>query len=153
MTQADRIRERTRQWLEARGVDLSQTQEILEARRQATRSFSNPLPEGRSSTIRFIPLGFEEFRSVGNNGAKAPRCMARSKSSGGGQCGRVATRGYRVCRLHGAGSTGSKTAEGKARQGEHYYTGAGESRAERRARSQASKERRALRRIMKEIGQ
>ena len=42
-----------------------------------------------------------------------PRCQARS-SRHGGQCGRPALRGKRVCQFHG-GRGGPKTAEGRSR--------------------------------------
>ncbi len=43
-----------------------------------------------------------------------PRCQARSKRSGLQQCGLMAVRGKRVCRVHGGKSTGPRTREGKA---------------------------------------
>ncbi len=44
-----------------------------------------------------------------------PICQAKSKQSGM-QCKNFATKGKRVCRIHGGKSTGAKTLEGKERQ-------------------------------------
>ncbi len=43
-----------------------------------------------------------------------PRCQARSKRSGLQQCGLMAVRGKRVCRVHGGKSTGPRSRQGKA---------------------------------------
>ncbi len=47
-----------------------------------------------------------------NGRIKAPRCQAKSKRTKV-QCGLAAARGKRVCRFHGAKSTGPRTIEGK----------------------------------------
>ncbi len=44
-----------------------------------------------------------------------PICQAKSKQSGQ-QCKNFASKGKRVCRIHGGRSTGAKTLEGKQRQ-------------------------------------
>jgi len=44
-----------------------------------------------------------------------PICVAKSKQSGK-QCRNYASKGKRVCRIHGGRSTGAKTTEGKRRQ-------------------------------------
>jgi hypothetical protein len=51
---------------------------------------------------------------TGGGRIKAPRCQARSKRTKI-QFGLTAARGKRVCRFHGAKSTGPKTLEGRRR--------------------------------------
>ena len=60
---------------------------------------------------------FSSSRSLKTAGGKihCSRCQAMSKRTRQ-QCGAPAEKGKRVCRFHGARSTGPKTAEGKARQ-------------------------------------
>ena len=45
---------------------------------------------------------------------RCARCQARSKRTGN-QCGAPAEKGKRVCRFHGARSTGPRTEEGRSR--------------------------------------
>jgi len=66
-----------------------------------------------------------------------PRCQARSKRSGF-QCSAPAERGKKVCRFHGARSTGPRTEEGRQRialgKTQHGYE-TRHARAERSAKS------------------
>lgn len=67
------------------------------------------------------------------------RCTARSSRTGL-QCGRPALKTSRTqkCQLHGARSTGPKTAEGKARIAARHTEHGRETRAKRAERSEAS---------------
>jgi uncharacterized Zn finger protein (UPF0148 family) len=55
---------------------------------------------------------FQEFIHLAGGRIICPRCQARSKRTHA-QCGAPAERGRRVCRFHGARSSGPKTEEGK----------------------------------------
>jgi hypothetical protein len=59
-------------------------------------------------------LNLEPFLSTANGAIVCVRCQALSKRTRL-QCGAPAERGKRVCRFHGARSTGPKTKEGKLR--------------------------------------
>ena len=57
---------------------------------------------------------FQEFIHLAGGRIICPRCQARSKRTLQ-QCRAPAERGRRICRFHGARSSGPKTAEGKLR--------------------------------------
>jgi len=63
-----------------------------------------------------------------------PRCQAMSKRTGE-QCGAPAERGKRVCRFHGARSTGAKTEAGRQRILAALTKHGRESRAQRERRA------------------
>ena len=63
-----------------------------------------------------------------------PRCQAISKRTGQ-QCGAPAERGKRVCRFHGARSTGAKTEAGRQRIVAALTKHGRESRAQRERRA------------------
>jgi hypothetical protein len=56
----------------------------------------------------------DSYISTAGGNIRCPRCQARSKRTGI-QCGAPAERGKRVCRFHGARSTGPRTEEGRQR--------------------------------------
>ena len=64
-----------------------------------------------SSGLKLAPDLLIQFKQ---GPISVPRCQARSKRSGLQQCGLMAVRGKRVCRVHGGLSTGPRTREGKA---------------------------------------
>ena len=57
------------------------------------------------STLKTIPLNYEEFRLHTWNGSMVARCLAKSRRTGV-QCGAFAVSGFAVCFHHG-GSRGS----------------------------------------------
>jgi len=65
---------------------------------------------------------------------RCPRCQAMSKRTGE-QCGAPAERGKRVCRFHGARSTGAKTEAGRQRILAALTKHGRESRAQRERRA------------------
>jgi len=65
---------------------------------------------------------------------RCPRCQAMSKRTGQ-QCGAPAERGKRVCRFHGARSTGAKTDAGRQRIVAALTKHGRESRAQREKRA------------------
>jgi len=72
-----------------------------------------------------------------------PRCQAMSKRTGE-QCGAPAERGKRVCRFHGARSTGAKTDAGRQRIVAALTKHGRESRAQRERRALKLRELRHL---------
>jgi hypothetical protein len=74
---------------------------------------------------------------------KTKRCQAHSKRTKQ-QCGAPAERGKRVCRFHGARSTGVRTAAGRQRLIDALTKRGGESRSERRVRAEKMRELRSL---------
>jgi len=151
--QRDRILAGARSFLEDQGIDVDQLEKEAAQQRAARRAFSKPLREGVSSKFKFIPLGNAEFRAVGKKGGGlAPRCQARSRNSSWRQCNAIATTGFRVCRRHGAASHGSKTAEGIKRSAAHLIQHGQETRALRKRRSEAAKERKILENHARENG-
>ena len=72
-----------------------------------------------------------------------PRCQAMSKRTGE-QCGAPAERGKRVCRFHGARSTGAKTEAGRQRILAALTKHGRESRAQRERRALKLRELREL---------
>ena len=56
----------------------------------------------------------DSYISTAGGKIRCAQCQASSKRTGN-QCGAPAEKGKRVCRFHGARSTGAKTAEGRLR--------------------------------------
>ena len=76
-----------------------------------------------------------------------PRCQAHSKRTKL-QCGAPAERGKRVCRFHGARSTGAKSEEGRLRVTQSKIQHGNETRQARAERSAKSSELRAMEDIL-----
>lgn len=110
--------------------------------RPATRIIPN-YSRGR----RMVRPGYEEYREHPRHGKPVPRCLARSATRGD-QCGNFAVKNQYVCTVHGGRVTQKRrdTSRLKLDQGK------GEGSAERKARSAASKQRRAIARKAKELG-
>jgi hypothetical protein len=65
------------------------------------------------STIKIIPLNYEEFRIHPFNGAVVGRCLAKSRRTGL-QCGAFAVTGYATCYHHGGSKkSGKRTPAGE----------------------------------------
>lgn len=145
MTPLNKKRQKIEDALEAAGYP------VAEWRLQAEQNrIENPRPrpatriiEGYSQGIRMVRPGYEEYRPHGRHpGVVVPRCLAKAHHSGK-QCGRIATGGAYVCNVHGGRRAGQhcKGAD------HHWYKGKNESREQRRHRSKASKELKALERL------
>ena len=120
--------------LEMRGIDTEKVERRALENGRIRRQFSTPLAPGVSSKFESIPEGNEESRSTAN-GAKAPRCQARSRHSGWKQCNAIAKKGFRVCIRHGASAHGSKTPDGVERSAAHLLVTGNERRSVRKRRS------------------
>jgi hypothetical protein len=67
----------------------------------------------RHSTLKNIPLNYEEFRIHPFNGAVVGRCLAKSRRTGL-QCGAFAVTGYATCYHHGGSKkSGKRTPAGE----------------------------------------
>ena len=78
--------------------------------------------------------GMEAALNTAGGKITCPRCQAMSKRTGE-QCGAPAERGKRVCRFHGARSTGAKTEAGRQRIVAALTKYGRESRAQRERRA------------------
>jgi len=76
----------------------------------------------------------DQFLKTAGGKITCPRCQAISKRTGE-QCGAPAERGKRVCRFHGARSTGTKTEAGRQRIVAALTKHGRESRAQRERRA------------------
>ena len=79
-------------------------------------------------------LNLEPLLSTANGAIVCARCQALSKRTRR-QCGAPAEKGKRVCRFHGARSTGPKTEEGRLRIARGKTQHGGETRQARAERS------------------
>ena len=104
--------------------------------------------------ITILRPGFEEFVSHPRHGCPIARCQAAKKRTGGKiQCGKFAIRGRHLCRTHGGGKgSGKLSEEGRQRQVASVTQHGDETVAKRAARSEASKQRRALEKTAREFG-
>ena len=92
------------------------------------------------STIKTIPLNYEEFRIHPFNGAVVGRCLAKSRRTGL-QCGAFAVTGYATCYHHGASKkSGKRTPAGEKARYDSVYKHGDRSEAVITRRSDASKE-------------
>lgn len=138
--------------LEARGFPVSKWQAEFEKdqrqipKNQRRRPFTTDV-KFESPTINCIPAGFQEFRLHPAHGAPVRRCMA--KHPDGNQCGRFALRDRRTCKRHSGGARHRSD----SKRGDHWDQGKGESREDRKRRSEASRERRELERRMIATGE
>ena len=151
--QRDRILAAARTFLVDQGINVGKLECEAAQQRAARREFSKPLAAGVSSIFKTIPEGNTEHIQTRFAGGTGARCQAKSRRSGGQQCGRVAVSGFRVCSTHGARAHGRKTKEGIARSAAHLVDHGRETREKRKRRSELSNERRALELQMIAMGQ
>lgn len=122
-------------------------------RSEAERHYrENPRPTPASRQLpnytkgrKMLRAGYSEYRPHPRHGTLIPRCLARAAH--GDQCGSFACKDAYHCPRHGGRRTG-RTYRGSDH---HWFHNAGEGREARRRRSEASKERRTLRRIINEL--
>lgn len=114
----------------------------------------NPRPRPATRIIptysrgrRMVRPGYEEYREHPYHKTLVPRCLARSATRGD-QCRAFAVKDQYVCTRHGGKVTQARRDVTRLRLDQ----GKGESRAERKARSEASKQRRAIARKARELG-
>lgn len=92
------------------------------------------------STLKTIPLNYEEFRLHTWNGSMVARCLAKSRRTGE-QCGAFAVTGYATCYHHGGSKkSGKRTATGEKARYDSVYKHGERSEAVITRRSDASKE-------------
>ena len=92
------------------------------------------------STLKTVPLNYEEFRIHPFNGAVVGRCLAKSRRTGL-QCGAFAVSGYATCYHHGSSKkSGKRTVAGEKARYESVYKHGDRSEAVVTQRSEASKE-------------
>ena len=92
------------------------------------------------STLKTVPLNYEEFRIHPFNGAVVGRCLAKSRRTGL-QCGAFAVTGYATCYHHGASKkSGKRTPAGEKARYDSVYKHGDRSEAVITRRSDASKE-------------
>ena len=147
--QLDAYRQRIKEKLRANGFPVDAWEE---AARQ--RHLENPRPRPATRIIptytqgrRMVRPGYEEYRPHPRHGKLIPRCLARS-AFWGRQCGNFAVKGQYVCTRHGGKVTQARRDATRLRSEQ----GKGESRAERKARSEASRLRRAVEKKVREFG-
>ena len=92
-------------------------------------------------------IKFESKISTAGGKIICPRCQAHSKRTKL-QCGAPAEKGKKVCRFHGARSTGAKTKEGRLRIAQRKTQHGNETRQVRAERSAKSSELSAIEDIM-----
>lgn len=142
MSSLDRQRKQIADALKSAGYPVEEWTEQAEQNR-----IDNPRPrpakriiEGYSQGVRMVRPGYEEYRPHGRHpGILVPRCLAKAHHSGE-QCGRIATNGAYVCNVHG----GRRAGQNCKGADHHWYKGKNESRGQRRHRSTACKELKAL---------
>ena len=92
------------------------------------------------STLKTVPLNYEEFRIHPFNGAVVGRCLAKSRRTGL-QCGAFAVSGYATCYHHGSSKkSGKRTVAGEKARYESVYKLGDRSEAVVTQRSEASKD-------------
>ena len=92
------------------------------------------------STLKTIPLNYEEFRLHTWNGSMVARCLAKSRRTGV-QCGAFSISGYATCYHHGGSKkSGKRTVAGEIARYESVYKHGERSEAVITRRSDASKE-------------
>ncbi len=92
------------------------------------------------STLKTIPLNYEEFRIHPFNGAVVGRCLAKSRRTGL-QCGAFSVIGFAVCFHHGGSrGSGKRSILGEKTRYESVYKHGDRSEAVITRRSDASKE-------------
>jgi len=92
------------------------------------------------STLKTVPLNYEEFRIHPFNGALVARCLAKSRRTGL-QCGAFAVSGFAVCFHHGGSrGSGKRSILGEKARYESVYKHGERSEAVITRRSDASKE-------------
>jgi hypothetical protein len=92
------------------------------------------------STLKTIPLNYEEFRIHPFNGAVVGRCLAKSRRTGL-QCGAFAVSGFAVCFHHGGSrGSGKRSIVGEKARYDSVYKHGDRSEAVIKRRSDASKE-------------
>ena len=97
------------------------------------------------------PVHKQPFITTMGGRIRCPRCQAKAKHSQR-QCRVPAIRGKRVCRAHGAKSTGPKTRQGRKRCGAAKATHGRETRAIRAKRRQKLVELKVLEQMAKSTG-
>ena len=104
--------------------------------------------------IQKVRPNFEEFIPHPAHRKPVPRCQASKKGSGGKtQCSKFAIKGRHLCRTHGGSvDSGKLTNKGRQRQRESVTAHGNETVIKRAMRSKASKERRQLEKIARELG-
>jgi hypothetical protein len=104
------------------------------------------------STLKTIPLNYEEFRIHPFNGAVVGRCLAKSRRTGM-QCNAIASRGYAVCHKHGGSKkSGKRTAVGEKTRYDSVYKHGERSEAVTTRRSDARKELYVIRQAAYAVG-
>ncbi len=94
----------------------------------------------RHSTLKTIPINYEEFRIHPFNGALVARCLAKSRRTGG-QCRAFAVSGFAVCFHHGGSrGSGKRSILGEKARYESVYKHGQRSHEVITRRSDASKE-------------
>jgi hypothetical protein len=94
----------------------------------------------RHSTLKTVPLNYEEFRIHPFNGAVVGRCLAKSRRTGL-QCGAYAVSGFAVCFHHGGSrGSGKRSILGEKARYEAVYKHGDRSQEVTTRRSDASKE-------------
>ena len=94
----------------------------------------------RHSTLKNIPLNYEEFRIHPFNGALVARCLAKSRRTGL-QCGAYSKRNFATCYHHGGSrGSGKRSILGEKARYESVYKHGQRSHEVITRRSDASKE-------------
>ena len=92
------------------------------------------------STLKTVPLNYEEFRIHPFNGALVARCLAKSRRTGL-QCGAFAVVGFASCYHHGGSKkSGKRTSAGEKARYDSVYKHGQRSHEIITRRSDASKE-------------
>ena len=101
----------------------------------------------RHSTLKTIPLNYEEFRIHPFNGAVVGRCLAKSRRTGV-QCGAYSKRNFATCYHHGGSrGSGKRSILGEKARYDSVYKHGDRSEAVITRRSDASKELYLLRQV------
>jgi len=154
----DAYREKVFEALRAEGCPIDDwhrqyEQDLAANPRARPRPFTTLIPPKYGKITKIRP-GFEEFVSHPRHGQPIARCQAAKKRTDGKiQCGKFAIRGRHLCRSHGGGSKSGKLSDqGRQRQVASVTQHGDETVAKRAARSEASKQRRALEKTAREFG-
>ena len=106
----------------------------------------------RHSTLKTVPLNYEEFRIHPFNGAVVGRCLAKSRRTGL-QCGAYSKRNFATCYHHGGSrGSGKRSILGEKARYESVYKHGERSEAVITRRSDASKELYLLRQAAYAVG-
>jgi hypothetical protein len=128
-------------------------EEIAASPTARARPFTQIIPP-KYGKIRKLRPGFHEFLPHPAHGKPVPRCQAAKKRTGGrDQCGKFAVKGRHLCMTHGGGKgSGVITPQGRENQRRAVTLHGDETVAKRKARSGASKQRRAIEKKARELG-